>query len=75
MSTHDPFSAFFNKVLHGNPSQDLIDAGLPALRRLFASYAICERVGGPHTLLNVPGLPTPDTFAHFSSSRPPINWN
>jgi hypothetical protein len=36
MSTHDPFSAFLNKVLHGNPNQDLIDAVLPALRRLFA---------------------------------------
>lgn len=43
MSTHDPFSVFLNEVLHGSPNQDLIDAGLPALRRL---YAIALEDGG-----------------------------
>jgi hypothetical protein len=37
MATHDPFQEFLNKILHGNPpNQDLIDDGVPALRRLFA---------------------------------------
>lgn len=37
MSTRDPFQEFLNQILHNNqPNQDLVDDGVPALRRLFA---------------------------------------
>lgn len=62
MSAHDPFQAFLNKILHDNqPNQDLINDGVPALRRLFA---IAHEDGGASyvSALFVLGLYDPKRF-------------
>lgn len=36
MPTAAPFHAFLNRILNNQPNQDLINYGIPALRRLYA---------------------------------------